>query len=214
MKSKLRSYGLRAKSSPAAFTVLMWFVALLYWEIMLHVVAFGGFHWRNFYMLGFTALIAVLASLLCTMFPRRINRIVFTVLLIVAFALYTSQLIYLQIFGSFYSVSMMQMGGKALQSFWKETSSTVIQNILLLLAMLVPVIASFFAKKINPRAFTQLSWRRGLQVLADGQNVAPGLQHIVHQGADLLVCLAQADHKARLGQDSRILLLAVAQHLK
>ena len=60
MKSKLRSYGLRAKSSPAAFTVLMWFVALLYWEIMLHVVAFGGFHWRNFYMLGFTALIAVL----------------------------------------------------------------------------------------------------------------------------------------------------------
>lgn len=152
MKSKLRSYGLRAKSSPAAFTVLMWFVALLYWEIMLHVVAFGGFHWRNFYMLGFTALIAVLASLLCTMFPRRINRIVFTVLLIVAFALYTSQLIYLRIFGSFYSVSMMQMGGKALQSFWKETSSTVSQNILLLLAMLVPVIASFFAKKINPRA--------------------------------------------------------------
>ena len=73
MKSKLRSYGLRAKSSPAAFTVLMWFVALLYWEIILHVVAFGGFHWRNFYMLGFTALIAVLASLLCTMFPRRIN---------------------------------------------------------------------------------------------------------------------------------------------
>lgn len=69
MKSKLRSYGLRAKSSPAAFTVLMWFVALLYWEIILHVVAFGGFHWRNFYMLGFTALIAVLASLLCTMFP-------------------------------------------------------------------------------------------------------------------------------------------------
>ncbi len=165
MKSKLRSYGLRAKSSPAAFTVLMWFVALLYWEILLHVVAFGGFHWRNFYMLGFTALIAVLASLLCTMFPRRINRIVFTVLLIAAFVLYTSQLIYLRIFGSFYSVSMMQMGGKALQSFWKETSSTVIQNILLLLAMLVPVIASFFAKKINPRAFTQLSWRRGLQVL-------------------------------------------------
>lgn len=121
MKSKLRSYGLRAKSSPAAFTVLMWFVALLYWEILLHVVAFGGFHWRNFYMLGFTAIIAVLASLLCTMFPRRINRIVFTVLLIVAFALYTSQLIYLRIFGSFYSVSMMQMGGKALQSFWKET---------------------------------------------------------------------------------------------
>lgn len=165
MKSKLQNFGLRIKKTPAVVTMLMLFAALLYWELLLHIVAFGAFHWRNLYILGFTVLIAVFISLLCTMFPRKINRLVFTVLILGAFALYTSQLIYYRIFGSFYAISMMQMGGKALTSFWKETMSSIVQNLLLLLAMLLPLVASFFAKKIYSRAFETLPWRRGLQHL-------------------------------------------------
>lgn len=165
MGSKLKRYGVGMISSPAAFTALAWFVALFYWETVLHLVAYDGFHVRYLYTVGFTALIAIFLSLFCTMFPRKVNRAVFMLLLLIGLALFGSQLIYHRIFGGFYSMSMIHMGGKAVTSFWKETMSSLIQNLLLLLAMLVPLIASFFLKRIYPRAFEPICWRQGLKNL-------------------------------------------------
>ena len=35
----------------------------------------------------------------------------------------------------------------------------------------------------------------GLEILTDGQDVAAGIQNIVHQTADLILCLTQAHHE-------------------
>ena len=56
--------------------------------------------------------------------------------------------------------------------------------------------------------------RRGLKILADGENVAAGFQNVVHQAVDLLLRFAQAHHEAGFGQQGGILLLAVPQHLQ
>ena len=53
---------------------------------------------------------------------------------------------------------------------------------------------------------------RRLEILSDRQNVAAGGQNIIHEDRDLLVRLAEADHKAGLGQDRRILFLYIAQN--
>ena len=55
---------------------------------------------------------------------------------------------------------------------------------------------------------------RGLQVLADGEDVAAGVQDVIHQCADLLLRLAKAHHKAGFGEEGGVLLLAVAQHVQ
>ena len=53
--------------------------------------------------------------------------------------------------------------------------------------------------------------RRGLKILADGENVAAGRQNVVHQAVDLLLRLPQAHHEAGFGQQGGVLLLAVPQ---
>ena len=162
MRTKLKNVGVLLKSKPAIFTVVLWFVFLLYWETVIHLVTFGKFHFRYLYAVGFSVLVAMVLSLFCTMFPRKVNRIIFTCLTIVLFVLFASQMVYYRIFGSLYSVSMIEMGGKAVTSFWKETMSSIVQNILLLLAMALPVVAAFLVRRLNRNAFEPVSIKSGL----------------------------------------------------
>ena len=162
MVSKVKHFGRRLTASPAVVTAMMLFITLVFWETLLHLVAYGGFHWRFCYTIGFCGLAAMLLSMLCTMWTKpTVNRVAFYVVLAVGLVLYGSQLIYHQIFGGFYSLSLVHMGGKAVQAFWKETVASVIQNTLLVLALLIPVIASFRVRKIFPRAFQPVSRKSG-----------------------------------------------------
>lgn len=78
---------------------VFWFVTLLYLETVLHVIIFGGLTLRYLYLMGFTAVIAlVLAGLM--LFTRRINANLATVLVTALSVVYASEIVYYHIFGS------------------------------------------------------------------------------------------------------------------
>ena len=54
--------------------------------------------------------------------------------------------------------------------------------------------------------------RRRLQVLADCEDITARRKDVIHETVDLSLRFAKAHHKARLGQDRGVLLLAVAQY--
>ena len=54
----------------------------------------------------------------------------------------------------------------------------------------------------------------GLKILADGQNVAAGGEHVVEKNVDLLLGFSEADHKAGFGEKGFVLLLEIAQDIQ
>lgn len=122
-------------------SILFWAVTLIYLESVLHGVIFRTISLRYFYLIGFTAVIALILSAILGLLPRRANAGVTTILVLVLCVLYGSQIVYYFIFGSMYSLSMVALGGDAMTSFWKELLLTMKEHIpaLLLISLPVPV---------------------------------------------------------------------------
>ena len=125
---------------------VFWFVTLLYLETVLHVIIFGGLTLRYLYLMGFTAVIAlVLAGLM--LFTRRINANLATVLVTALSVVYASEIVYYHIFGSLYSLSMISLGGDAVTAFWKETLLTIREHLPSLILTILPIPAVCLVRK-------------------------------------------------------------------
>ena len=126
MKEKLRS-AVSDKVSLVSLVkrFLFWFVAILYFEGLLHAVVHANVSWKILYIVGFSLSVAGVLTLLTSFLPRKADLIVTAVLTVAMTVLYGSQLVYKFIFGTLYSVSQIQQGGAALTSFWKETVATI-----------------------------------------------------------------------------------------
>lgn len=113
--------------------------AIIFWELLLHIVLFDSISWRIMYVLLFSAFFASVITMLVGLLPRKGNLVVLWMCMGILYLWYAAQLIYFKIFGGFISVYLIQMGGDAVTSFFKETMSCIRQNWWLLAIMLLPL---------------------------------------------------------------------------
>ena len=138
--------------------LLFWFFTLTALEAVLRMVVFDSVFERFALVLGFNGVVAVALTLLTSLFPRKVNAIVGSVLGLVLVFLFGSQIVYDFIFGSLYSVSQMQMGGDAVTAFWKETLFAMGDGILYLLMLLVPLASSLCVKPVRRTIYGGGNW--------------------------------------------------------
>jgi hypothetical protein len=106
-----------------------WLTLLTVLELLLHILAYGAPTGDFLMVLGFNVCIAGVAAILFSFLPgkiRLIGEILVTALVILFFA---SQTVYFLIFGTLYSVALVQQGGQALMNFWKETMLVIRENL-------------------------------------------------------------------------------------
>lgn len=109
--------------------------SVLFWELFLHGILFQQFGSRVLFVAGYSLFFALLFALLSGCLPRAGNLAVLWVVQAVLYVWYAAQLIYYKIFGGFISVYLIQMGGDAITSFFKETVACVAANFGLLLVL-------------------------------------------------------------------------------
>ena len=106
-----------------------WLTLLTVLELLLHILAYGAPTGDFWMVLGFNVCIAGVTATLFSFLPekpRLIGEILVTALVILFFA---SQTVYFLIFGTLYSVALVQQGGQALTNFWKETMLVIRENL-------------------------------------------------------------------------------------
>lgn len=136
-----------------AANALLWFVVLLYLETVLHLRFFEGFSLVWLYGVGFTATWALGISGVLGLLPPKANRVISVVLTALLCLLFCSQIVYDAVFGSMYSLSLVALGGAAITSFWREVLLTIWENILILLAGLLPIPGMWLLQRRCPKLF-------------------------------------------------------------
>ena len=114
--------------------------SIVFWEVLLHLVLFASITWRIVYVLAFSLFFGLTVTVLTGLLPKLGNKIILWVCMSILYLWYAVQLIYFQIFGGFLSVYLIQMGGDAVTSFFKETMSCIRQNWWLLAIMALPLL--------------------------------------------------------------------------
>ena len=133
-----------------AFYWLFFFTAIFYWEVFLGLLVQGSLTKINFWFVLFAIPQALIFAALSGWGRDRFNRFVAAVLIFVLFAFYTAQFIFYQAFGSVISMSMIGMGGDAMDDFGWAMMVTIKESIGLLLLLAMPLFASIawiFLKK-------------------------------------------------------------------
>ena len=120
--------------------------AIMFWELLLHLILFESVSWRIVYVLMFSAFFGLAVTVLTGLLPKAVNIGLLWLSMGVLFLLYAVQLIYYQIFGGFMSVYLIQMGGDAVTSFFKETMSCIRQNWYWLALMTLPLLFTGFCQ--------------------------------------------------------------------
>lgn len=162
----------KQRKTQAALSVavgfLYWFFALNFLEGVLRAVVFESIFDKLGLTLAFNVVFAAALTLLTSLFSRKVNVIIATVLQIFLMFLFGSQIVYDFIFGSLYSVSQMQMGGDAVTAFWKETLMAMGDGFVYLLLLCVPLAIFAFVKKLRDVAFAKSNvlWCVALVVMA------------------------------------------------
>ena len=137
----------RESLKTTAFTWLFWLATLVYFELLVHIAAYGMPGLRFGYVLSFSAVFAAALCLITVLVPGKFRFPVTTVFHTALILLYGSQLVYYFVFGTLYSVALVQQGGAAVTSFWRETLVTMLKNIPWMLALFVPLAGSILLKK-------------------------------------------------------------------
>ena len=124
-----------------------WLFALLFWELLLHCVVYGTVTAKLGYVVGFTAVFAGPVMVLTSFVPRKFHfgATIFAALLGVL--AYGSQMVYNYVFGTLYSMALMDQGGAAMTSFWKETLATIAEHLPVLLLLFVPLVVLILLRK-------------------------------------------------------------------
>lgn len=113
--------------------------AIMFWEVLVHAIVLEELSWRIVYVLLFSLTFGMALALLTGLLPRAANIALLWVSMSVLYLLFAVQLIYYRIFGGFMSVYLIQMGGDAVTSFFKETVGCILQNWYWLLLMALPL---------------------------------------------------------------------------
>ena len=140
------------------------FFTLLYLEIILRLIVFRKAGGNFLYVAGFDFVFAGILALITSFLPKKAHFTVTAVITGFLVVLFGSQIVYYYAFGTLYSVSQMQMGGAAITTFWRETISTIAENLPALAILLVPGLVLALLRKGFKKIFrpSQLVWRATL----------------------------------------------------
>ena len=126
------------------------FLAITYWEIFMGRLSQDSFASINFWFLLFAVPQALVFAALCGWGRDRFDRILAAVLLLALFSFYTAQFIFFRAFDSVISLSMIGMGGDAMDECGWATMVTITESWLLLVLLSLPVLLALlrvFVKK-------------------------------------------------------------------
>ena len=140
---------------------LYWFLTLMFFETHLHLTAFSTMTAKYFYVVGFTATLALLVTFVLSFLPQKVaywTTLGLTALLALFFA---SQLVYNYVFGGLFSMTTANEGADAVTSFWRETLRTMLDHLPQLLLIFLPVVVLLVCKRFFSRRMTPLhyGWR-------------------------------------------------------
>jgi len=154
----------RGSGKDALMQSLFWVLSILYWEMLLHAAVYGEFESHFWYAAGFSAVIGLLTAAGLSFVPKKAGFAVQLMTALVLAVLYGSQLVYNFIFGTMYSLALVEQGGQAMTSFWRETVATIFEHIPWMLALFVPVPGLLLLRRGSGHRFRP--WRWGARVLA------------------------------------------------
>ena len=143
-------------------SLLFWLASLLLWELILYLAAFGSPGWRELAaIVSFSLGAAALLTLLDRLTGRTWLGWVLAALLYLVFSI---QLVYRQVFGSFLSLAFVSMGGEAITNFLPIVFSAIWARLPLLAAFALPLIARglLLRRSILPKTRAGWPWLAGL----------------------------------------------------
>ena len=126
---------------------------LLYIEFIFHIACFKEINILSVLLLLFLTIVFSIIITFITSLTKneKLNNIMMKVMWIIIVIVYLSELIYYQIYESFFSINGLFFIS-AIKQGYDKVLLTIWQNILIILLLTVPIIISFFKiPKINPR---------------------------------------------------------------
>lgn len=151
-----------------AVDLSFFFVMLMYWELLLFYQLHSSIEGFTVWNFLFIIPIAFLLSSLTGWFYKRqkLNSIVTLLLSFAVSLFYLADMIYYKTFGSLFSAMMMGVGGNAVTGFWWSLSSTLKENILLIVLIELPVLVLLVYIIIRKQENTYRNWYTRLAGLA------------------------------------------------
>ena len=133
--------------------LVYWFLSIMIWELCCHFVCYKGFSWASLYIIPFSGLFALILTFLTRLCTEKWNKRWTVILTVILIVFYGSQIVYHRVFGGFYSVKMIKMGGTAMTKFWKETLFAILGSWWKILILFLPVGLHMLRLKRFPRSF-------------------------------------------------------------
>ena len=159
-----------------------WLFALVFWEALLHFAVFGAFTAKFGYVVGFSAAIAGALTVILSFVPEKAHFPAKVCLAVLGVVAYGSQMVYNYVFGTLYSMAMMDQGGAAVTSFWRETLATIGDHLPVLLLLFVPLAVLILLRKKND-ARSNMACRIVILLVAAGIHFGTvGLIHLGDNG--------------------------------
>lgn len=121
--------------------VLLFFILIVYWECLLQTHAFGAQGSMRGWFLLFALPQAAIPAALCAWGKERLSRLIAALLALLLCVFYCAHLIYFRIFGSMISLSMVGVGGAAIENFGWALRSTLSESVGWLALFALPVAA-------------------------------------------------------------------------
>lgn len=137
------------------FNLVYWFLSVLIWEVSGHLICYKGFSTASIYVFPFCLLFALILTFLTRLCSEKWNRRWTLILTIFLFIFYATQIVYHRVFGSFYSVKMVKVGGTAMKKFWKETFAAILYSWWQILLLAIPFVLYSVRKRLFPKSFTK-----------------------------------------------------------
>ncbi len=140
--------------------VFYWLFAFVYWEVLTHAAMYDQFQGSFRFALAFSSVLAIFTALLTGLLPRILLAPVNLLLTATVTVVYGSQMVYYFIFGTPYSVAQMGLGAGAVSQFWRETLTTMTENWMWIVALLVPLVVLIILSAV--RCINRNEWRTRL----------------------------------------------------
>ena len=119
---------------------LIFYGMILYWEILLFLVSHGSLKTMRGWFAAFALPQALVPAALCGWGRDKANRVLAALFSFALFAFYCAHLIYFRVFGSMISMSMIGMGGDAVENFSWAMAETLRESVGWLILFALPVV--------------------------------------------------------------------------
>lgn len=121
-------------------SALICIITVALWEFGVHLFVYQKILVENLFLLAFSVPVGIVVSILFSLFPKKVNKVTAQIGILLLYIYFAAQYIYYCVFGSFFSMFQIRMGGEAVTGFWKETVGCIKENIAYILLLIIPIV--------------------------------------------------------------------------